>query len=340
MTHSFVMCARAVQDGVFISEPGITQFLLVPEGQLPLPKHAIKNKEAWFKKLRSAAMCDTSNAKGDVLIFIHGYNNDQETVMQRHTQLKQDLLSVGFNGEVMSFDWPSNDKALNYLEDRHDAKKVAMQLVSDGISLLSEKQTSDCPINIHVLGHSTGAYVIREAFDDADDTNLANSSWMVSQIIFIGGDISSSSMSHANSSSESLYRHCTRVTNYSNLYDHVLKLSSMKRLGSSPRIGRVGLPPDIPSKVVNIDCSDYFNLLDSNEEIKNFDQNNQIGTFVHSWHIGNKIFTLDLLETIKGDIDRTVISTRIIGQDGKLKLIRPVDSNVHHPTQQIRQGNG
>lgn len=328
MTDQFVMCARAVEDGVFIAEPGPSLFLLVPEGERPSPKHAMKKTDQWFKKLRIAATWgkDSRNGeldRGDLLIFVHGYNNDQKIVMDRHAQLKRDLSSVGFKGEILSFDWPSDDKALNYMEDRHDAKKTAMQLVSDGIRALSDQQTPDCTINIHLLGHSTGAYVIREAFDDADDARLANNSWAVSQVMFIGGDISSSSMSNGDSSTDSLYRHCARLTNYSNLYDSVLKLSNAKRLGMAPRVGRVGLPDDAPSKAVSIDCTEYFGLLESNNEMKSADQvNDKLGTFCHSWHIGNKLFARDLFETLKGDFDRSVIPTRAAGADGKLKLVR------------------
>lgn len=327
MAEQFVMCARAVKNRVFIAEPGPSRFLLVPEGELPAPAHEVK-KPIWFKKLRQAATWgrdarDEQLARGDLLVFVHGYNNDQKIVMARHAQLKKDLSAAGFRGEILSFDWPSDDKTLNYLEDRHDAKQTAMQLVSDGIGVLSEQQTADCTINIHLLGHSTGAYVIREAFDDADDARLANGAWAVSQLVFIGGDVSSASLGDGNSSSESLYRHCTRLTNYSNLRDSVLKLSNAKRLGVAPRAGRVGLPEDAPGKAVNIDCTEYFTLLDADHSIKSVDQGIELGTFDHSWHIGNKLFALDLFETLKGDLDRRAIPTRAFGSDGKLKLIRP-----------------
>ncbi|MFA7282661.1 MAG: alpha/beta hydrolase [Sterolibacterium sp.] len=327
MADQFVMCARAVEDGVFIAEPGPSLFLLVPEGERPSPKHAMKKIDQWFKKLRIAATWgkDSRNSaldRGDLLVFVHGYNSDQKIVMKRHAQLKRDLSFAGFKGEILSFDWPSDDKALNYMEDRHDAKQTAMQLVTDGIRALSDQQTPDCTINIHLLGHSTGVYVIREAFDDADDARLANNSWAVSQVVFIGGDISASSMSAGDSSTDSLYRHCTRLTNYSNSYDSVLKLSNAKRLGTAPRVGRVGLPADVPSKAVNIDCTDYFGTLDSNKEIKKADQAVVLGSFDHSWHIGNKLFACDLFETLKGDLDRSVIPSRASGADGKLRLIR------------------
>ena len=66
--------------------------------------------------------------------------------MKRHRQLKQDLQSVGYKGAVMSFDWPSADSPLNYLEDRHDAKITAMQLVTDGIRLLAKNKGPIAPL--------------------------------------------------------------------------------------------------------------------------------------------------------------------------------------------------
>lgn len=329
MTNYFVMCARAIVNGAFTPEPGPTQLLLVPEGERPSPKYAAKKPDTWYKKLRAAATWgkDSRNRdldRGDVLIFVHGYNTDQKIMMDRHAQLKHDLTESGYKGEIVSFDWPSNDMALNYLEDRHDAKKTAMQLVNDGIAVLSARQSSvDCRINIHLLGHSAGAYVIREAFDDADDAILTNNAWTVSQVVFISGDVSADSMTEFNSSSESLYRHCIRLTNYSNLQDSVLKLSNAKRLGTAPRVGRIGLPPNSPRKATNVDCTDYFGMLNSSKAIRAADQVAVIGTFDHSWQIGNRLFARDLFETLRGDLDRVAIPTRAVGDDGRLKLVRP-----------------
>jgi len=161
MGDLFVMCTRKTQGGRFIAEPGPVQYLLVPENELPKPEHATEEK-AWVKKLRKAAAWgkdarDPKRPRGDVLVFVHGYNNGLEVVMARHRRLRQDLAQAGFKGEVMSFDWPSADMALNYIEDRHDAKQTAMLLVTAGIRVLSEQQAPDCAINVHLLGHSTGA---------------------------------------------------------------------------------------------------------------------------------------------------------------------------------------
>ena len=101
----------------------------------------------------------------------------------------------------------------------------------------------------------------------------------------------------------------------------MLKLSNAKRIGMSPRVGRIGMPDDAPVKAVNIDCTEYFGRLESDEDIRKRDQREEIGAFDHSWHIGNILFARDLFETLKGDLDRTEIPTRRRGDDGKLRLI-------------------
>ena len=325
MATDFVICTRETSGNSFIPEPGTTTFLKVP-GTAPIPKpsHAA-NVDAWIREMFKQAIWGkdrrTGAPRGDILVFVHGYNNDQDTVMRRQRRLKADLATAGFKGAVVSFDWPSANMALNYLEDRHDAKLTAMRLVDDCVKLFAARQTPDCCINVHLLRQSTGAYVIRESFDDADDTEMTNASWMVSQIALIGADVSSSSMTADSESSQSLYRHCTRLTNYSNRGDSVLKLSNIKRVGLAPRVGRVGLPENHPVKAVDVDCSDYFNQLNSDAAIKAADQRESIGSFDHSWHIGNRVFAADLFETLRGDLDRAIIPTR--RQDGgRLKLHR------------------
>lgn len=314
----FIICVRSIEKGKFSNEPGKTYFLEVPQGSKHITpeKHILKKKADWFNSVLANAVTGTDDdgqEVGDILVFIHGYNNSQETVLKRHREIKKSMVAYGYKGEVVSFDWPSADNALNYLEDRCDAKATALRLVTDCIKAFSIMQSSNCRINVHLLAHSTGAYVIREAFDDADDRPaVAAHNWTVSQIMLIGADVSAKSMSADNAKSSSIYRHCVRLTNYSNPYDAALKLSNVKRVGVAPRVGRIGLPDNIPKNAVNVNCGKYY------KENENFLE--AIGNKSHSWYIGNKAFTKDMILTINGDIDRYEISTRDI-HDGELYLI-------------------
>lgn len=263
----FVMSVRDVRKGQFVAEVGQTRFLQVPDGANADPAQAIKAGD-WYKAVTTAGEWTNSRgeARGDILFVVHGYNTSVNDAVDRHRQIKADLGKLQFKGVIVSFDWPSSTSALAYLPDRHRAKETALQLVNDGIRQLSARQTPDCAINIHILGHSTGAFVIREAFDDADDTQLAQSSWLVSQILFAAGDVSAGSMSEGNSGAASVYNHCLRLTNYSSRHDVVLDISNVKRLGVAPRVGRVGLPDDCPRTAVNVDCTDYYALADFRPE--------------------------------------------------------------------------
>src|SRR5204863_299391 len=97
----------------------------------------------------------------------------------------------------------------------------------------------------------------------------------------LGGDVASDSLDADCAWATPMFGRTMRLTNYSNGFDSVLAVSNAKRLGTAPRVGRVGLTGKHHTKAVNVDCSEYFNHLDTNEPpIK-------VGTWSHSWHIGN-----------------------------------------------------
>ena len=168
----YLISARKLRRGNFSAEPGPTRFLKSPDDEVPVPTHAIRRK-LWVEDVMTSAHThqdpSTGEDCGDILVFVHGYNTSPADVIDRHRTLRRDLANKGFEGAVVSFDWPSDDRAINYLEDRSDAKKTALTLVDDCITLLAATQFRGCKINLHVVAHSMGAYLVREAFDDADD---------------------------------------------------------------------------------------------------------------------------------------------------------------------------
>lgn len=321
--NTFLVCARAIGDnGEYIAEPGETSFLRVARrSNTYSPADAI-SKARWTKAVIAAAdgeEDEVTGATGNILFFVHGYNNDIPTVLWRTRTLRQSLASQGWKGLVVGFDWPSDNSTLNYLEDRSDAAHVAQRLIDGALNILVQAQFPDdsnvpsCTINVHLLGHSTGAYVIMEAFAQAaKNGEYFKRPWRIAQVAFIGGDVSSESLSANSDWAAPMYQRIFRLTNYSNGFDKVLGVSNMKRLGTAPRAGRIGLPNDAPRKAVNVDCSSYF-------ETKDPEKSKYVGTFNHSWHIGDELFALDLALTLEGEIDREVIPTRRFEQ-GQLRL--------------------
>jgi esterase/lipase superfamily enzyme len=304
------------------SGPGTALYLEVPgnKGDIFPSQHI--DKDAWTKKVIEKAnggpVKAGTQAKGDIVFFVHGFNTATSLMMERHRKIRKHLEADGFQGTVISFDWPCNTAALNYAEDRWDAKKSAIKLVKHGILRFAKYQEPGCEVNMHILAHSMGTFVVREAFDDADDVaGIASISWSVSQVMLMSGDVSSASLGDNRSKSSSLYRHTVRLTNYFNPYDDILKLSNVKRVGVSPRVGRIGLPTEVPRKAVNVNCGEHYN--GNRAAYKN---TNRAG---HNWYFDEPKFFVDVHETIKGDVDRELIKTRKKDAAGGLHFTgRPV----------------
>ena len=252
---NFVISVRNVErrkgkEPAFGNEPGPTRYLEVPDGETPHPEKHKKPLSEWLKRVVERAEVGRREetpgspvggyAFGDVIVFVHGYNNSTAAVMHRHNLLQKRLGEQGYEGAIVSFDWPSATTTLNYLEDRSDARTTADRLVTDGIAVLARNQLAqdrnECDIDVHLLGHSTGAYVIREGFYLAEQNrSLSRVNWMVSQVALIGGDIARSSLSASDSKSGALFRHAIRITNYQNPHDAALQISNVKRVGAAPQ---------------------------------------------------------------------------------------------------------
>lgn len=164
---------------------------------------------------------------------------------------------------MVSFDWPSGEQTLNYLEDRADAAATARYLVSSGIGLIIKGQARGCQTNVHLLGHSTGAFFIMEGFIAVEKKGeIFKNDWRIGQVEFIGGDVSARSLNADSQWAEPMFRRIMRLTNYQNGFDDALDVSNAKRLGTAPRAGKVGLGEGAHQKAVNVDCSQYFSGLD------------------------------------------------------------------------------
>lgn len=293
--NDYIICTQNVKDGNFKNEPGKTTYLKVPDSATTFtPNHKVPLSEFFGDII--------NEEKEDIIVFIHGYNTEDNEVLEKHRILRKGFENAGYEGDIITFAWPSNNNALLYLEDRHDAKVTAIELVNSCIKFLVKQQSKNCTINVHLIAHSTGAYVVHEAFQDANTTKAtAEINWTTSQILFISGDVSSDSM--LTERAESIYMHCNRLTNYFNPYDNVLSISNIKRVGAKNRVGRVGLPQNSPEKAVDINCGYYYNT--------NIEHINVLkGIKSHSWYFYSEVWYKDALDTIYGELDRTVIPTR------------------------------
>jgi pimeloyl-ACP methyl ester carboxylesterase len=318
----YLITARRVRGGQFVAEPDRIRYLKVdPTASDYTPNNIVSSGRDWAAEVIGLADGDanpfSTSIAGDILVFVHGYNNDRGVILERMRRLSHDLREEGWRGVVIAFDWPSDSKTLNYWEDRSDAAATAIELVRRCVKLIAAGQAKDCRTNIHLLGHSTGAYVITEAFAQSEnDGDLFKSDWRIGQVAFIAGDIAGKSLSTSETWSAPMFKRIMRLTNYSNPYDSVLAVSNAKRLGVRPRAGRTGLPADHHAKAVNVDCGPYFVGLDPKASWYR-------GSWTHSWHIGNRVFARDLAMTLEGAIDRAAIPTRAQGLNGLILRDEP-----------------
>ncbi len=98
----YVVCVRNIEKGAFGNEPGTTYFLAVPANKANIAvSHKVSRKSEWFKTVLKNGVVGTDDGGheyGDILVFIHGYNNSQSTMLKRHRQIKQSLKKQGFKG--------------------------------------------------------------------------------------------------------------------------------------------------------------------------------------------------------------------------------------------------
>jgi hypothetical protein len=96
----------------FGNGPGSTSFLKVQAADTDFNSGQIIGSADWVREvlllLNASKKRDATGAfRSDLLVFIHGFDNKPPIVLQRHRRLSSDLSAAGFEGVVISFDWPS-----------------------------------------------------------------------------------------------------------------------------------------------------------------------------------------------------------------------------------------
>jgi pimeloyl-ACP methyl ester carboxylesterase len=245
---------------------------------------------------------------GDVLFFVHGFNVSAEAAMKGHLDTVASLNQAGWVGRVVGYDWPSDGLVFAYLPDRENARGAASGLVSSGISLLEAAQQTDCTINVHVMAHSMGCFVVQQAFTWAYQDVPAD--WSVAQLMLVAADVDATVFSAGAVSAQMFVQHAGRLTAYCNRYDKALAVSDVKRLDLAPRMGRIGLPSDAPAMMCEVDCSALFNA-DYPDPGQQIDPQ-----LTHCFYFSRPEFWRDVVLTLAGGLDRNLFPTRTVDASG------------------------
>jgi len=307
---SFILCVRnkVSATDTFGEDIGIPAYLEVPDNEkMPRPSHKLSGSKAWMDAIVAQAN-PQAGAKLDIVFFVHGYNTPPEEALTRQRLVEAELRKRGFSSLVIGFDWPTSGSAILYLRDRNNAQAAASQLVDGGIIPFTKYFLKDCPIEIHLMAHSMGGFVVREAFrsiDKSRDAKLSND-WRLGQVVFFAADVSSECFEADHADMVPVFDHCGRLTNYFSGYDEALAVSNAKNIDLSSRVGRVGMPTDNPGheKAVDVDCGPRYHSV-RDRKFKTID-----GMTSHSWYLEDSIWYDDLANTLQGQLDRNLFPTR------------------------------
>ena len=307
---SFVLCVRNKdsQADTFGGSVGAPAYLAVPDGEtIPRPTHKVGGVKAWMEAIVAQAT-PKPGGEMDIVFFVHGYNTPPPEALKRQRLVEKELRSRGMASLVIGFDWPTSGSAVLYLRDRMQAQAAASQLVGGAIIPFTKFNLKDCPIKIHLMAHSMGGFVVREAFRSIDkgrDAQLSND-WRLGQVVFFSADVSSSCFEAGHADMVPVFDHCGRLTNYFSGYDEALAVSNVKNLDVSSRVGRVGMPANNPGheKAVDVDCGPRYAAV-PNRKFKAIE-----GMVSHTWYLEDSLWYDDLAYTLQGHLDRNLIPTR------------------------------
>jgi len=247
---------------------------------------------------------------GEILFLVHGFNVSAADALAFHRKCESQLRAAGWQGLVISFDWPSDGLVFAYLDDRVAARAAASALTNSAIGLLEARQSDDCIINVHVMAHSMGCFVTQQAVVWAyQDVRPA---WRIGQVMLVAADVDYSVFAADNPTAKSFAQYSGRLTAYCNKYDKALLASNAKRLTLAPRLGRVGLPDTAPPLLCEVDCSNLFQSVSSGI-IDDIDPSK-----THSFYFDQPQFWRDAVLTLMGGLDRAVIPTRAPDPDHPL----------------------
>ncbi len=127
--------------------------------------------QAVFEELRKKLLA-AGKARGgvDLILLIHGYASSFNNALERAAEIKRAYATRQRAVEVAVFSWPSDGSLtplIAYKSDRDDARnsaKAVARALLFFLDYLNRIATKDlCNARLHLLAHSMGNYVLRNA---------------------------------------------------------------------------------------------------------------------------------------------------------------------------------
>ena len=213
----------------------------------------------WVQAIR--AELDRS-AKRDVTIYVHGYNTD----FIDNTLIAGELFHYfGRQGAMVTFEWPSADKLLGYIQDKSTASYSTRQFRAVISNIAKE-----CDVDsITIIGHSAGAPIVVNALRelrlleyDLSADEVCNK-YRVGRVVLAAADMDV--MAFTNAVHDRFYELTKGVAIYSSPKDKALRVA--ERLNGYTRLGNAVGQLDPVDKELLIQVPE-IELIDVTEAIK------------------------------------------------------------------------
>jgi esterase/lipase superfamily enzyme len=183
----------------------------------------LMTREQWRVALTQAI--GTSSDSNDVLLFVHGFNNDFTDAVVRAAQI---AYGVGFVGTVAAFDWTSRKAGIaGYVADDAAARASTIWF-EDFIGELATQQSLG---RLIIVAFSMGTLVASNVIRDME------SKWprlLLGQVVYAASDIDSTEF--VTQLASKVRDRAERLTLYASSNDYAIRASKALRL-QRPRVG-------------------------------------------------------------------------------------------------------
>ena len=232
----------------------------------------LKGSAAFFNDLYKS-MNTKDNVANDVLVYIHGFNNDLMAAIEQVKQLEEAYVHANSPiKHIVLFTWPSCKSLVDYRPDARDAEisgyalgRAFMKLSKFFDEFFGEHENDECDNNIHLMCQSMGNRVWENAvqmiLEQGGTTKLFN------QIILTGCDIDNTALEPPNPLSKIIY-FCKRAHIYYDVNDKALGISQTTK-NSIDRLGKTGPHNNktIPKNVYVVDTSEVSDIKGTQEKL-------------------------------------------------------------------------
>lgn len=168
--------------------------------------------------------------RGEVFVYVHGYNNDFATAVERTAQLGVDLE---IDGASVLYSWPSAGNVFSYKADREEVTTESVRDLETFLTVIAQETGAK---RVHVIAHSMGnEFLVRALAGLAERTP---DTLLLDQVVFASPDVDADEFISLVSGMEGLAQD---ITLYASSKD--LALQASRRFN---RTGRRAGESDVP----------------------------------------------------------------------------------------------